>query len=339
MSDALTNGLVGWSVGYTYATEKKREDEIKQGKNYYLASISQAVQLSQIGILISKINDILPDYLFKTAVKIFCNIGPIISFPAFLYCSSVKQGQNEDLAKYFNGTKYAYIKAPEKLGARTISVLGFISEHIGNMIRVAMVAASVALIVLGNAVYGAAVLTALAYEAVDTMGFIPRRISLFMEIYMPMVSLVGLVIGGTAIVRVFSAIMLSTHIFPFLSKYIHYQVDAASRYFFKMQGPSLKEIDAPVVEKKSMTYDEIKKILDTSSNEFSKNYEINPAHCGVPLLDIGKFQKDHKLEKLLPLFDQIDWKGKYGFIKSKLRDDDRFLDFLMKEFPVKQKNT
>ena len=38
----------GWSVGYTYATAKNKEEEIKQGKNYYLSAFALAGDLSTL---------------------------------------------------------------------------------------------------------------------------------------------------------------------------------------------------------------------------------------------------------------------------------------------------
>lgn len=336
-SDKIIDGLGGWGNGFYYAEAKRKEDEIKQGGNYYFASLFQVGQLANLGGTISKINGLFTQNPLKIPVSILCNLAPILSIPGLLYCAAVKQGQHADLAKFFNSTKYAIIKAPEKLGKWTISALSFLSEHTGNMIRVAMIASSVALIALGNVAFGAATLVAIGYEAIDTMGWVPRRISLFMETYMPTVSLIGLVLSSTLIVRVFSAIALSTHILPVFGKYIHQQVDAVARYFFKLQGPSLKEIDAPLVEKKAMTLGEINTIIDISPWEFENFYKINPAHCSTPIMDIEKLPKDNHFEKFLPLFDQINWKTKYGLIKNKLRDDDRFLTFLVEKFPGKEK--
>lgn len=331
---ALIDGLIGWSVGYAYSNEKKREDEIKQGKNYYLASLSQVSELSQVCVLISKINETLPPHLLTTPVKVFCNLGPLLSLPAFLFCASVKQGEHEKLAEWFNGTRYAYIKLPENLDGRTVTFLSFFAEHSGNIFRVAMVATSVALIALGKATYGGAVLTALAYEAMDTMGFIPRRISLFMEIYMPTVSLMGLIAGGTTLVRVISAVALSTHVMPFFATYLHQRIDALIRHVFSMEGANLMAIDAPLVEKHEMTFDEINQIL----NDERYHFEINPAHCSHPLLDIEKLPKDKDFGKLLTLFDTIDWESKYdSVVKGKLIDDDRFVDYLLVKFPWKTK--
>ncbi len=149
-----------------------------------------------------------------------------------------------------------------------------------------------------------------------------------MEIYMPTVSLLGLVIGGTAVIQIYSAIMLSTHILPCAAAFIHQKVDALTRYSFSLKGPSLSEIDAPLVEKKEMTFDEINQILDCYSNDL----EINPAHCSHSIVELEDLPKDDDFDQFLTLFDQVDWELNYVHVFNKLKDDDRFLDFLLEKF-------
>lgn len=329
-TDLITDSLVGWSVGYTYAEAKDKENEIKQGKNYYLASFCQVAQVARVGMVISKINQAVPEYPFKRAVNVFCNIGPLLSYPVFLYCASVKHGDNEKVAKWFNGSRFAYIKLPEKLGTRSVSFMRFIAEHSGDMCRVAMIAGSIALIALGNTVYGTVVLTALSYQVLDHNGYVPRRISLFMEMYMPTISLVGLCVGGTLIVRAFSAIALSGRILPSFNVYLHHRVDAVARYFFDLKGPNLEEIDAPYKKREQMSYNEINQILEASSYDF----EINPSHCSHPLVELDKLPKDTAFDKLITLFDQVDWEKRFALILGKLKDDDRFIDELSGKFPT-----
>lgn len=335
MSETIIEGVIGWSVGYSYSIEKTSEDEIKQGRNHYLSSMLQCAQLAQVCVLISKINEFVPVHPLRNVVKIACNIAPILCLPPFLFCAAAKQGEHEKVAKWFNGTRYAYVKIPETLHRKTVTVLSFFAEHNGNIFRVTMVAASVGLIALGNVVYGGAVLTAIAYEAIDSMGFVPRRISLFMEIYMPIVSNVGLLVGGTVFIRVFAAINLSTYLYPPFVNHLHERIDAMVRPYFKLQGASLKELNAPVVQKRKMTFDEINQILDANQSEF----KVNPAHYGHLLMDMDKLPRDHDFEKFLTLFDAIDWESKYDpLILGKLKDDDRFIDLLLNENPGKTKD-
>lgn len=328
-SNNLINLLVGWSAGYTYSQAKNQEDEVTQGKNYYLSSLHVVTQLSQLGVVISTLNNHLPVYPLKNVVQVLCNIGPLLSFPGSLICAAAKQGEYENVAEKYNQSSYAYIPLPEKLNGRTVAVFSFFAEHSGNLTRVAIIAASIGLIVLGQTAYGGAVLTAVAYEAIDHMGFVPRRISLFMERYMPTVSLIGMCIGGTMLVRVFSAMLLSTHIIPSITFYLHQRIDAFVRLFFNVGGPTLKEIDAPLVKRENMTYDEMNAILESDSSQF----KVNPAHCNKSTINLDEFPIDHDFDKYLLLFDGIDWESKYNLIRNKLKDDERFIDVLLKRHP------
>ena len=96
----------------------------------------------------------------------------------------------------------------------------------------------------------------------------------------------------------------------------------------------MTEIDAPLVEKKKMTYDEINKILESSIYDF----EINPAHCSHPLIDLEHLPKDNDFNKFLDLFDAIDWEANYQLVQKKLNDDEGFIIFLLENFPGKKKD-
>ncbi len=352
MNANFVDGLVGWGVGYNYANLKNKEDEVKQGKNYYLSNFIVPGQLAQFGVLISKINEIIPAHPLKIPVKIACNIGPILTLPLFLFLAAVKQGDYEKVAEWYHGSNYCFVQLPEKLSGRAVSFFSFFAEHSGNMIRVGVGVAAIGLIVLGNVAYGGAVLTAIAYESLDKMGFVPRRISLFMEIYMPTVSLIGLLIGGTALIRVFSAIMLSTQLSSSVTFYLHHKIDALVRYYFSdLRGPSLEEIDAPLVRQEEMSFDKIKEILDADMQpvfdmqsfsrvlSYGSDSKINPAHCSKSMIDFNDLPRDHHFDQFLTIFDSIDWTSKYELIKNKLKDDDRFIDFLFEKNPeVKQED-
>lgn len=328
------DSLVGWSIAYNYTQVKNKEDEIKQGKNFYLSSTCLTAQLAQLGVLISKINETLPEHPLKNSIKVLCSVGPLLAFPGFLFCAAVKQGDYENLSKWYNQSNYNYIKLPKSLEGRTVSVFSFFAEHSGDLMRIAMIGSSIALIALGKRAYGAAILTAMAYQCIDQMGFIPRRISLFMERYIPTISIVGSLIGGTIFVRVIAVMVLATKINTSLTKYIHQKVDDFIRLFFTIEGPRLTEIDAPVVKREEMTFDEIMHIIDSHSWD----YKLNPAHCNQSTMNLDDFPEDHDFEKYLTLFDTIDWKSKYTLVRNKLKDDDRFIDFLFEKYPEVNKD-
>jgi hypothetical protein len=328
MNSAI-NVLTGWSVGYTFTEGKNKEDEIKQGKNYYLSGLTIAAQLGQLGVLIQKINSIFPTHFFKTPINLMCNIVPLLSVPALGLCAAAKHGNYQNVAHFYNNTRFSFIKLPENLKPWAKSAMNFVVEHGGDIIRVAMVTGAVGFIALGNTAYGVALLAAIGYEVVDKLGFVPRRISLFMEIYMPIVSMTGMLLGGTLVMRIFSAISLPSLLSPNFNRYMHHKVDACIRYFFNMKSVSLEEIDSPVVEQNTMKYDEINRILNAKKTDF----EMIPNHCGKLLIDLDKLPTDREFDQFLSLYDKIEWGTKFSLISNKLKDDDRFIDFLSEKNP------
>src|ERR1700722_18777752 len=97
------NLLTGWSTGYTYSREKTREDEIKQGKNYYLSACAQCSQSAHLANIIHKINESLPQHSLKVPIRILCNIVPLaICLPSYLFFAVVKHGHYETFARICN---------------------------------------------------------------------------------------------------------------------------------------------------------------------------------------------------------------------------------------------
>lgn len=334
MINQATELLVGWSTGAQFAVAKEKEDEIKQGKNYYLSAFPIFVQFAQLGVILSKVTDSLPAHSLKLPIKIACNLTPFVGLATSLFCASVKQGDYENLAKRYHQTPYAYIKLPEKLSGRAVSFFSFFAEHTGNILRVATIASSIALIALGQVRYGAGALTALAYQSLDQMGYVARQISLFMEIYSPTLSMLGAFIGGTFLVRVIAASSITSIMLPSVNQFIQRQIDSFVRSKLEgLQGPSLKEIDAPLVKKEQMTFVEMEKIL----NSTSWDYKINPAHCSKAAIALNTFPVDRDFKKILTLFDSIDWVSKSHLVVSKLKADDQFIDFLFKKNPEVKK--
>lgn len=338
------NLLGGFSNGYTYALTKHKEEEIKQGKNYILSGFSLAGQVGCLCSMIQIINQAVPPYPLKLLVTIANNLTPLIAAFAAPLGGAIKMGVYEPFAKGYNHvmkqpnfakSNFAYLHFPEKVSQRTVRMASFIAEHGGNILRAAMLTSALALIALGNAAYGGALLVAIGYEAIDSMGYVPRRVSLFMETYMPTITNIGMLLTGIPIVKIFSAIALCTFS-PSFNRFLHQKIDTLIRDKFPgVEGPTLKEFDAPVIEKNNMTYDEIQKILD--DDYFI--YRINPAHCSKPAIDLDSLPRDANFNKYLSLFDKIDWESKHDYLKSKLKKDERFMGFLEDKFPDVDKLT
>lgn len=328
------SGFAGWGFGYNnYAPLKGREQEDRQGKNYYIVARNYVLQIALVRDVVFKIFESFPAHRFIKPITFICNWGPLLSFPLLIFAASVRQGDQEKFAKWTKEKTRGYIRLPEQLGKRSVSCLSFVIEQTGNICRAAMVAGSVALIALGHIAFGGAVLIALSYQFIDSMGYIPRRISALMESILPKVSYIGKFLGGSLLIRVLIFLNLPGEIFSSVSASIHQKVDAVVRFFFRnLSGYRLADIDSPYVEKKQMTFEEINVILE--SNEFV----MNPAHCSHPLPDIPRLKKEKEMGKLLSMFDSIDWAQRSDLIQAKVREDDRFLDVVLDQLISRDKS-
>ena len=180
------------------------------------------------------------------------------------------------------------------------------------------------MIVLGNVHFGAGVLLAISYQSIDQMGFIPRKISLFMETHMPKVALIGHVVSGTIIIKILTAPMLLSYI-PGISRFLEHKGDAfLQKLLPETSNIKLTDIDAPVVVNKNLNFKEIETILEARRSQ----YEINPSHCSKSVVGGSEYPRDNQFEKYNTLFDKINWNAKYKQLSPRLKDDERFIDFL-----------
>lgn len=323
----------GWSNGYQYATDKVKEDEIKQGKNYYVSCFKQFSQILFLGGTIHKVAELTlkETKWFKTAT-LLCNIVPLLSLPYCLFSAVVAQGHFKEFAGYWNKSKYAIIKLPEKLGDKTSRFFNYSAEHLGDLTRVAIIVSAVVILALKEYYFGGAVVAALAYQLLDSSGRISRKISLFIETYMPTITLFGCISGGALPNQIAGILQLPTIMPRKLNKLFFRITDQFIRLIFNVKGPTIKQIESPFSKNQNLSFEEINMILDANDDEF----EVNPTFC---VLQSNKEFLSKKLkpstdfEQLKKLFDKINWSEKYNVVKKKVLEDDRFIDFLIKENP------
>lgn len=328
----VIDSFAGFGTGYQYAVNKRKEDEVKQGKNYYLGAMYQAGQLGCIGNIIRKVSSIYPHHKGRLLTRLFANIFPIISLPFLLRSASIKQGQFKSSAEKWNQSKIVkklpFLKVKETASKTTKKIMGFVAEHLGNILRVAIVIGSIAIIILGCPYFGISALTTLGYEAIDHLGWVPRKISLFMETYLPIISLSGLVLGGSLLTKAFSLISLVSYIPP-VKRFLFEKIDLL---FNKMRPsnnfiiPTLKDINAKVIKKKNLSFEEINKILDSKDED----WEINPAHCSKWVAGSEQCPTDRNFDKLLTLYKKVPWLERYDLVKNALKYDRNFIDYIEK---------
>lgn len=338
-----TDGLVGWSTGFRFTMGRGAEREIRQGGNHTLAAFAQAGQAGTVCLVVDKLAKFIPDPFTKTVINVLTNVVPILSVPLAIFCGTVRdRGIYPAFAFGVNTYLWTGLQLParvEDMSPWVVAVIDFTADHAGAIMQGAIVVGSIALIALGSYVLGGCILGALIYQVLDEdLGVIPRKVSLFMETYMPIISWVGILIAGNVVLQTLAVCTLITYIpgvFPFFMEKMDYYVCKRLRDIgAELPGASLKEIHAPLVENKEPSYQKIIAILDGNDSAF----EINPAHCSKPIIDIACLPKDRTFDKLLTLFDRIDWTQRYPVVSGKLKDDDRFMDFLVKRFPTIKKS-
>lgn len=322
--------LSGFGAGHQYATMKMREDEIKQGKNYYNASLLQSGQVGALATVISRISSMTLSGASNIIVQIASEVIPILMIPVNLLIASVKQKNYEDFAGFWNHSDNTCCHIlPENLSETSNAIACFLAEHAGDMIRVAMIVGIAVLVVLGDVAFSASALVALTYQIIDQCGLIPVSVSLFLETYLPIISLIGTILGGSLLLRVIALLSLPSYLMPSLHQYLLEKFDHLFRYFLPVFGPTLQEMHAELIEKKELTFDEINQILDAKDDD----YEVNPAHGSKPAFDLSKLPQDGDFDSLITLFESIDWTKRYNLIRPRLADDERFIEMLDTKYP------
>lgn len=324
----------GFCLGTDYALSKQSEIEIKQGKNYYLSALGVISQLGLLGNVVQTINKMS---IKLRPIGVMCGIFPLLYAPIAILSAAVKHGEYEKLSNYLRNT--CKIPFPKKLGKRSVAFFTFLANHLGNVMRVAMVVGSVAIIALGNPGFGIGLIIPLGFQAMEEVGFLSHKIRLFVDKYLRDVILIGMTMSGNLLVKAISIVHLCTRLTKFIptaDQKVLQKADQVFRSIFTLPGPSLKEFNAPLVKKTNFNYEEINQLLDLSDSEFQNQYEMNVAHLNKWAVDLEKVShlpKDSKFDKFSELFEKTDWKKKYTLIRNKFKDDDRFLDFLSDKFP------
>jgi hypothetical protein len=319
-------GFTGGAIGYDFGDVVKKETEIRQGANHLLAAIVQPIAL---GSLCAVIQQIVIAVLGASPffISVLVNIIPILSFPLFLLAGSAASGTHNERVKKLETSKsrLSYV-VPGNLSHRTLQFLSGIAKHATPLFHIAITVSAVALACLGSYMYAIALLVMLLYKAIDKIGWIPHKLSLFVEKYMPILGSVGILIGGTLFLQIVVLLSLISYVRPVMD-FLQYKIEWLVRCFVHLEGPSLEEYEAPLIEKRDLSFEDIQKIVDGNDSE----YEFNPAHCSKDPLGEITLPENRNFQQYLDLFDKIDWIQSPTLLR-KLKDDDRFCDFLQQEY-------
>lgn len=307
----VRNALGGFAYGSLFATCFKKEEEIKQGANYVLSSPVLWVESLCVNNTAAAVHALVPSLL--TGVLAW---GGLCTLPFFVLIGLVRQGHYgwamgrlEQLVERFSPTLAAVPRWLARFPhnhplVQKIALL--ITEHLGKVYLVAMIVGSVALVVLGDPFTGCGTLVALAYSAVHSMGWVPMRVSAFVERYSPIIEQLGMLLSpGTFLLKAVNTINFVSDVMSRLSHpWIIDLVDEVAVRSLRFLGPRLlvpglgwiaskissaqpvlellieairghcmtlrsrRELRVPVLVRTEIPYDEIQEILDGDDNEY-----------------------------------------------------------------------
>lgn len=324
----------GLSIGRSFATLKNKEDEVEQGSGAYQASLCQIVQIANFTEIARPLANVIPSPLLRT-VAVTCNT--MLPFAGVVFCplaATVKQGHYEPGVKFLqsmtNENRLSTLTArlPDKLSEPVKRMYNCLADNTGNVVRIAMLTGAVTLPLICSPYLAGAMLIPIAYEAIDSRGWVPKRMSLFMEKYMPTTIQFCMLVSGGPFIQLISAVGLASY-FPCINQTMHKKLNQFASHYLNLTGPTLEEIDSPLKKYKELSFEEIQKILDSDDWE----YEINPAHCSKKVYADLELAEDRDFNKFLQIFNSVTWEKYYPILKRKFQDDDKFLKLIKKKFP------
>lgn len=328
---SVFTGFAGLGTGYQYTYFKAKEDEVKKGGNTILASFPLMGQVACVADVINRVSQIWLREAWRGTVSLISNVLPFVAIPLLLVSGIVKQGHYTECANAWNLMKHRYMPGlPTTLSPFTVKVHHFLSDHLGKIIKVAMIVGTVALIALGQTHFAYGMLAGIAYHTLDTSGWIPRKISLFIEKYMTVILMAG-GLGSTVYAnRILTAVVIPTYLLPMTAMAkVHAVFERCIRLFAKsLKGPTLQDFDRPATKiNRKMSYEEMMKILNGNESD----YEVDPSHTAKCCTDALK-EKSFAFDDYMTILKKINWEAKHNVVKLKFKDDDRFHDFLVKEY-------
>lgn len=186
-------------------------------------------------------------------------------------------------------------------------------------------AAACALIAAKSHIIAIPILIYSGYHFADSLGLVPRQVSLGVERYFPWRALMALPTMQATILGLLSCITFVSYI-PQFVRFSYETGDLIMHRLLGMRNPSLKAINAPLAPKPVLTYDAIGNILNAKDTD----YILNITHCSRSAASmLPKMVEDRHFEKLGELSKQISWIDNSAEILS----HQSFITFLKEEFP------
>lgn len=348
----IINGLEGCAIGAKYSLLKKKEDEIKQGKNYLLSSLFLIFQVYCVGSLIPQLSkNFVKNPFVQRSINLGVLGGCVLYVPFAFFFANVRHGKHEKLfnncstaleffrKKLKKDSKWLYVIPktifflPEKAGNKIKKISFFATEYLGSILNTAIIIGSIALIFFGNPWFGGSALLGLGYGVADRMGWIPKKISLFMEAHIEKIAILMSLLNGNILIKSFDILDITISNFNGFNKNIQQKIDLILRKYgiISSKTPPLKEFDTPFVSKEELDFDQINEILDSPDQAD----EINPRHCCQQIQSLPS-PKNKNLDDYLIHFVSVDWEKRYNLVISKLVEDEQFVFFIKDNQIIKE---
>lgn len=322
------NISTGLAIGHLAADFSRKETEVKQGKNHYQGAIYQTGKIMNLTNVTALFIPHIPNASLKSVAEVINFIAPITGAIVCPLAAGVKQGHYEQIAKVFNN--YSYIKMPAELGNITHNSFESIAEHSGAIINTAIAIGGLALPFFGNLSTAGGMLFPIAYHALDSKGFVPLKISLMAEKIMPSLSTFFLFLSGGVVTKVFTAASLATSL-PTCSTKIQEKIEGAMSRMTAAHGATIEQVQAPVIEKRNLSLQEILEILDGDDEDF----ELNVAHCGKSVVSQFTFVENHNFDDFYSFFDKVSWEDRYNLLVRVFKGDERYLESISEILHIK----
>ncbi len=345
MGTVVVNAFGGFGLGYSFVQCKIKADEIKQGGNFLLASPLFAMEVMMVGQVFSQSLSLIQSPFLRILAKVVLSIGGTVSIIPFALAACVHQGKYQSvqaIAKFFGIEKHL----PDQPTPLLSKSCRYLVDYTGEVLRVVLVVGAVAKVLSGDRAMGAGLLTALAYNIIDYNIGMPRRVSLFLETYTPILTKFTFIKNGLMLNRVLGFVLLALDViqttssyFPAISERALRKGDAVLRYIgerngyfpIEFSGPTLAELDSPMRGDKNLDYRCLHEMLMADHTCFS----VDPTHCGKPIEQFYNLPRDTEFKDYLTLFDSVDWIKEYETVKAKCKDDERFAIYLCDQIKVK----
>lgn len=322
--------VAGIGPGYFAANAQKKEAEVKQGSNPYLASAFQVQKVGTFSSLSSRIVSLIP---YAPLRALFSVTNGAMPFAGMVLCptfAAIKQGHYEPGV---NAIEPHYPKVasylPRNLDEKRVQLISYLSDNIGDIAQKASYVAMAVLPFLGFGSLALGMAAPLVLEAANSANLIPTKISLFMEKYMPSVANASLLVGGGVFTQTVAAATLASNV-PSVNDFVLKRAEQVFLKCLPVNGSTLDEVEASWEERQDLSYEEIKYILQ---NGASYLYEINPAHCSKEAMMGVEMPVNHDYKQFLFFLEEIDWIHRYPLLKNAFRDDNRFIELLKEKWP------